>query len=228
MKTIFISGASQGIGLAIARVFYKAGFQVAICARGKEKLDAAEAEMPGLHTYVCDMADKAAVKALAQQLNDRYGALDMLVNNAGVFLPGKIHEEDDEVFETQIATNLNSAYYLTKGVLPPMRSAKQGTIVNICSIASITAYAAGGSYAISKFAMLGFSKSLREEMKEFGIRVLSIMPGAVKTASWEGVDLPDERFIPPEDMGKLVFDLYQLSDRTVVEDLVVRPFMGDI
>lgn len=228
MKTIFISGASQGIGLAIARVFHAAGFQVAICARGAEKLAEAAAEMPGLHTYVCDMSDKAAVKALAAQLNDRYGALDVLVNNAGVFLPGKIHEEDDEVFETQISTNLHSAYYLTKGVLPLMQAAKTGTIVNICSIASIMAYAAGGSYAISKFALLGFSKSLREEMKEFGIRVLSILPGAVKTASWDGVDLPDERFIPAEDIGKLVYDLYSLSGRTVVEDLVVRPFMGDI
>jgi NAD(P)-dependent dehydrogenase (short-subunit alcohol dehydrogenase family) len=227
-KTIFISGGSKGIGLAIARIFHAQDFQVIICARGKAGLEAAAAALPGIDTYRCDISDKAAVYQLAHILNEKYGALDVLVNNGGTFLPGLIHEEDDSVFEQLIATNLNSAYYFTKALLPPMREKRRGTIFNMCSVASIQPYPNGGSYCISKFALLGFSKMLREEMKPYNIRVISILPGAVRTDSWDGVDLPDERFIPPEDIGKLVWNAYEMSDRTVVEEILVRPTPGDI
>lgn len=228
MKTIFISGASQGIGLGIARRFYQEGFKVIICARGQEKLDKAKAEMPNLHTYVCDISKKAAVKEMAAWLNETYGTLDVLVNNGGTFLPGQLHSESDDTYELLMATNMDSTYYLTKGVLPKMMERKSGTIFNIASVASIKPYQYGGSYGISKYAMLGFSKNLREEMKEFGIRVISIMPGAVRTPSWDAAELPDERFIPVEDISSLVWNAYAMSERTVIEDIVVRPFLGDI
>ncbi|MEM7373981.1 MAG: SDR family oxidoreductase [Bacteroidota bacterium] len=228
MKTIFISGASQGIGLGIARRFYQEGFQVIICARGQEKLDKAKAEMPKLHTYICDISDKAAVKQMAVWLNETYGTLDVLVNNGGTFLPGQLHSESDDTYELLMATNMDSTYYLTKGLLPKMMERKSGTIFNIASVASIKPYQYGGSYGISKYAMLGFSKNLREEMKEFGIRVISIMPGAVRTPSWDAAELPDERFIPVEDIASLVWNAYAMSERTVIEDIVVRPFLGDI
>jgi NAD(P)-dependent dehydrogenase (short-subunit alcohol dehydrogenase family) len=227
-KTIFISGASKGIGLAVARKFYAAGYQTAICARGEAALARAREEMPGLHTFSCDLGDKAAVKALAKTLNERFGALDLLVNNGGIFQPGAIHSESDEAFETMMAVNLAGTYYLTKGVLPLMIEKGQGTILNMSSIAGITAYANGGSYSISKFALLGFSKNLREELKPHGIRVLSLLPGATLTASWEGADVPPERLMPPEDIAELVWTSCTLSPRTVVEDMVVRPFLGDL
>jgi short-subunit dehydrogenase len=109
-----------------------------------------------------------------------------------------------------------------------MKSAKSGHIFNICSIASIQAYPNGGSYAISKFAMLGFSKCLREELKEFGIRVSAIMPGATKTASWEGVDIPDDRFMKAEDIAETIYAAYILSSRSVVEEIIIRPLLGDL
>ena len=86
----------------------------------------------------------------------------------------------------------------------------------------------GGSYCIAKFALLGFSKVLREEMKEHGIRVTSILPGAALSDSWKGVDLPTERFMPVEDIASCIFSTYSLSPRTVVEDIVLRPQLGDI
>ena len=107
-----------------------------------------------------------------------------------------------------------------------MKARKTGTIINICSIASLQAY--GGSYSISKFAMLGFSKNLREELKEHGIRVISVMPGAVLTDSWAGVDLPKERFMSPEDVAEIVWTSCFVSKRTVIEDIVMRPQLGDI
>jgi short-subunit dehydrogenase len=98
----------------------------------------------------------------------------------------------------------------------------------MCSIASIKAYPNGGSYAISKFALLGFSKCLREELKSFNIRVTAIMPGATLTASWEGVDLPEERFMRVEDVADTIYGAYSLSGRSVVEEIIIRPQLGDL
>jgi NADP-dependent 3-hydroxy acid dehydrogenase YdfG len=228
MKQIFISGASYGIGLECARRFHREGWKVIICARGKEGLEKAAKEMPGLVTYTCDLADKQSVKDLVEVVNKKHGALDVLVNNGGLFQPGQMHTEDDEIFENLLATNLYSTYYLTKGLLPGMIARKAGTVVNMCSIASITAYEAGGSYSVSKFAMYGFSKSLRAEMKPKGIRVISVLPGATWTRAWEGAGQPEERMIPAEDIAELVWTACSLSNRTVVEDIVIRPLEGDI
>ncbi len=225
---VFISGASKGIGLAAAKKYYAQGYRVGICARGEEALQRAKQEMPELVTYVCDMSEKVAVKELVKKINADLGTLEVLINNAGTYFPGSIHEEEDEAYEMMLRTNLDSAYYLTKGLLPAMKAVKKGAIVNIASIASLDAYPGGGSYSISKFAMLGFSKNLRFEMKEFGIRVISVMPGAVLTNSWAAYDGPAERLMPPEDVAEIIFSSTNLSNRTVIEDIVLRPQLGDL
>jgi short-subunit dehydrogenase len=109
-----------------------------------------------------------------------------------------------------------------------MIAAKDGYIFNMCSIASIMAYPNGGSYSISKFALLGMTKVLREELKPHGIRVTAIMPGATLTASWEGVDLPAERFMKPEDVAETIYTAYALSKQSVVEEILIRPQLGDL
>ena len=106
--------------------------------------------------------------------------------------------------------------------------AKSGHVFNICSIASLQAYEAGGSYSISKFAMLGLSKQLRHELKNFGVRVTAVMPGATLTDSWAGVDLPADRFIQAEDVAKTIQAVYELSSSADVEEIVIRPQLGDI
>ncbi|PIQ29111.1 short-chain dehydrogenase [bacterium (Candidatus Blackallbacteria) CG17_big_fil_post_rev_8_21_14_2_50_48_46] len=227
-KRVFVSGGSKGIGLAIAQRFLAEGFQVAVSASSSSSLEALKAQSPEMKTYLCDMSSKEAVLDLAERLNQEWGPLDVLVNNVGRFMPGQMHSEEDQIFEYQMQLNLNSIYYLTKRVLPPMIAQRSGTIFNICSTASITAYPNGGSYCISKFALLGFSKILREEMKAHQIRVISVLPGATLTASWEGVDLPPERFIPAEDIATVVWETYGLSPRTVVEEILVRPLEGDL
>ena len=227
-KSILITGGSKGIGLAIAKRFYREGFQVIICARGEEGLQKAKDEMPNIDTRACDISVKEEIKALGKAINSEYGALEVLVNNGGVFLPGEVHTEKDEVYEQLWATNMSSAYYLTKEVLPLMMEKKHGTIFNMGSVASLQAYPNGGSYSISKFALLGFSKALREEMKPHGVRVVSVLPGAVLTPSWEGVDFPESRFIPAEDIAELMWSTYSMSIRTVVEEIVVRPALGDL
>lgn len=227
-KRVFVSGASKGIGLAVAHRFLAEGFDVAVNASTEASLEQVRMTYPQFKIYRADMSQKSEVENLAKWLNQDFGPLDVLVNNVGRFLPGSVHSESDEAFEMMMHTNVFSNYYLTKRVLPAMMERQSGTIFNLCSIASIMAYANGGAYSISKHALLGFSKVLREEMKPHGIRVVSVLPGATLTASWEGVDLPPERFMPAEDVASIIWDTYKLSPRTVVEEILLRPMLGDI
>ena len=151
-----------------------------------------------------------------------------MVNNAGIFLGGKMMEEDPTQLAKMMNTNLFSAYWLTKGLWNAFAESTRSHVFNMCSIASFTAYAAGGSYSISKFALLGFSKSLRAEGMEKGIRVTSVMPGATLTDSWAGVDLPESRFMKPSDVAESIFVAWSINQTTVMEDVVLRPILGDI
>ena len=127
-----------------------------------------------------------------------------------------------------MAVNVYSAYHLTRAVLPTMIAAKTGHIFNICSIASLNAYANGGSYSITKFALLGFSKNLREELKPHGIKVTAASPGATLSASWDGFEIDPKRIMEAADIAKMVFAVSQLSPQAVVEDIVMRPQLGDL
>ena len=231
---IVITGGTKGIGLAIAHTFAKNGFDLAICSRSeadmedlKNKFAAAYPNVKVL-TKPADLSKKAEVMAFADFIKDQWTALDVLVNNAGVFLPGEIHKEEEGILESQIETNLYSAYYLTRALLPMMLPLQKGHIFNMCSIASFMAYPNGGSYSISKFALLGFSKVLRAEMQNKGIKVTSIMPGATWSNSWAGVDLPEERLMQADDIAIAVWSAWKMSPSAVVEDIVLRPQLGDL
>ena len=231
-KLIAVTGGTKGIGRAILEKFAIQGFDVITCSRNKDDLDKLKAhvERLGVNVFVkvADMAEKSQVKSFTEFVNSLNRPLDILVNNAGFFTPGLVTEEPDGTLESMINSNVYSAYYTTRGLVGRMKANRSGHIVNMCSIASITAYPNGGSYAISKFAWLGFSKVLREELKGHGIRVTAILPGATRTASWDGVELPDERFIKPEDVADAVYAAYALSGRSVIEELIIRPQLGDI
>jgi len=234
MKNIVVTGASKGIGRAIVLKFAAEGFAVAACARNVVDLEKLEKEVLALaptlpHIFMpCDVSVKAQVTKFADEIKMKWGRVEILVNNAGVFIPGQVINEEDGTLEKLINTNLYSAYNLTRSIVPTMIEARCGHIFNMCSIASLYAYANGGSYSISKFALLGFSKSLREELKPHHVKVTSLMPGATLTDSWAGADLPESRFMKAEDIGQLIWDIYHLSDSTVVEEVVLRPVLGDI
>jgi short-subunit dehydrogenase len=230
---VVITGGTKGIGRALVEKFFKDGFTVITCARSLSDLTALKAALePGsentLHVMQADLSVKSETASFVEFVLSLNLPVEILINNTGLFSPGQVHTEEDGVLESQINTNLYSAYYLTRGLIESIKSNKRGHIFNMCSTASIMAYSNGGSYCISKFALYGFSKVLREEMKPFNIRVTSIMPGATYTASWEGVDIPEERFMKPMDIAELVYTTYNLSERTVVEDLVIRPQLGDL
>ncbi|MCY7410276.1 MAG: SDR family oxidoreductase, partial [Chitinophagales bacterium] len=156
-----ITGATRGIGKAITEKFASEGFNVAVCARNKKDLDQLYNELHHKHpdaeiiAQQCDVSDKKQLKAFADIIKSQWNTVDVLVNNAGVFIPGQIHKEKSGTLEKLIKTNLYSAYYLTQFLSKMMIKEKSGHIFNICSTASISAYANGGSYGISKFALLG-------------------------------------------------------------------------
>ena len=152
----------------------------------------------------------------------------MLINNAGSFVPGQVHEEEDGTIEYLMETNLYSAYYLSRYLLPSMMKRKSGHIFNICSIAALKAYKYGGSYSITKYAMAGLAVNLRDEMREYGVKVTAVYPGAAYTASWEGSGVPPERMMAAEDIAEMIYASASLSPQACVEEIVIRPQLGDL
>lgn len=232
-KLAVISSGTKGIGRATVEKFFTNGFDVVTCARSEEHLKSLVVEMQQkeegeLFTRATDMSKKEEVLAFAQMIKDLERPVDVLVNNTGLFIPGAVHEEAEGNLEQMIETNLYSAYYLTRALIGSMKDRKEGHVFTTGSIAGIQAYDNGGSYSISKFALLGFTKAIREEMKPHGVRVTSILPGATLTASWEGVELPADRFMKPEDIADAIYGAHTLSKQTVVEEIVLRPQLGDI
>lgn len=231
---VVISGGTKGIGRAIAEIFAENGFNLAICSRSQEGLDAMgvllKSKYPDIDFlgFKCDVSKKDEVLNFAHAIRSRWENVDALINNAGIFIPGEITKEEDGHLEAQIETNLYSAYHLTRALLPIMTDAGKGHIFNMCSVASLIAYPNGGSYSISKFALLGFSKVLREELKPKGIKVTAILPGATWSHSWAGVDLPEERLMKAGDIAQCVWSAFQLSPSAVVEEIIIRPQLGDL
>jgi short-subunit dehydrogenase len=230
---VVVTGGTKGIGRAVIEKFAANGFDICTCSRGKSDLDKLASEITQktrvkVHTHVADLSSAKDIKSFVKFVAATGVPVDVLVNNAGYFVGGHVTDEPEGTLEAMMSANVYSAYHITRGIVPGMKARKKGHIFNMCSIASFMAYPSGGSYTITKFAMLGFSKVLREEMKDFGVRVTSIMPGATKTASWEGTDLPDERFMKPEDVADAVFGAWSLSPQSVVEEIIIRPQLGDI
>jgi short-subunit dehydrogenase len=156
------------------------------------------------------------------------GAPDVLINNAGIFEPGKLLDQPEGLMEGQLAVNLYSAYHLTRVIAPSMVKLGKGHIINICSIAGQRPYAHGGAYSISKYALNGFSQNLRDELKPTGVKVTTVYPGAVLTDSWGDFDNSGHRIMEVSDIAQLVYQCTQLSVAACVEEIVVRPRLGDL
>jgi short-subunit dehydrogenase len=232
---LVITGGSRGLGAAVAEKFAADGKEhtLLLCAMRKEPLEAAAETLrrgfPNVkvHTFACDLGKKEEAIKLANWISQTVDSVDVLVNNAGTFVPGSVHNEEDGALEKMISVNLYSAYHLTRALLPRMMDRKQGHIFNMCSIASLKAYNNGGAYSISKFALLGFSRNLREEMKSYNIKVTAVLPGAAYTDSWAGFVEPS-RIMEAADIAALIYAAAHLSPQACVEDIVVRPQLGDL
>lgn len=230
---VIITGASKGLGKAMAEQFAAAGNTLLLCSRNEYNLYQLVSELQTkypqstVHAKSVDMSVKSDVTKFADWCIS-LGTPGVIINNAGQFIPGSVHNEPDGTLEKMIEVNLYSAYHLTRLLLPAMTQAKTGHIFNICSIASVQAYNNGGAYSISKFALLGFSKNLREEMKPYNIKVTSVIPGAAYTDSWAASGIDAKRMMEAEDVAKMVFAVSMLSSQACVEEIVMRPQLGDL
>ena len=230
---VVITGASQGIGYAVAEAFAAEGHTLCICSktasRLKEAAESLQKKYPAvtIHSKQADLAKPEDCKTFGNWCLS-LGTPHILINNAGFFLPGNLMEEEQGILETQIAANLYSAYHSSRAIVPAMIKAGSGHIFNICSIASLQAYPQGGSYSISKFALDGFSKNLRLELKDKGIKVTGVYPGATYTNSWVGSGVEPSRIMEVQDIAKMIFAAANLSPQAVVEDIVMRPQLGDV
>jgi short-subunit dehydrogenase len=228
-----ITGGTKGIGRAIINLFADKGYNIITCSRSNADLEGLKAEIQAKNPQVtfegieADLSNREGVDKFIGFAQMHASGLQVLVNNTGVYIPGQIHTEDEGVFERMMTTNVYSAYNITRGLIHNVMNNK-GHIFNMCSTASKKAYVNGGSYCVSKFALLGMTKVLREEMMAYGVRVTAIMPGATMTESWAGTELPEDRFMNAEDVAHAVWGAFALSERSVVEEIIIRPQLGDL
>jgi short-subunit dehydrogenase len=231
---VIITGASRGLGFSMAEAFAREGHDLYLTSRSEVNLYHA---LESLQSRFPDQN----IKATPFDISTKAGALDfgnwvlrsgiipdILINNAGSFEPGRVVDEAEGQMEMMLNTNFFSAYHLTRILLPSMIKRKSGHIFNISSIAGLQAYRNGGSYSVSKFALTGFSKNLREELKPHSIKVTCVFPGAVYTDSWSDSGISPERIMKPSDIADMVVQISKLSPQAVVEDLVIRPLLGDL
>lgn len=231
---VVITGASRGLGNAIAHLFAQNGHDLVLTSRNEVALYNAVQEImtvyPGItvKAKAFDLSVKEAAQALGEWVLSLQVPIDVLVNNAGLFDPGSVYNEPDCTLEHMMAVNLFSAYHVTRSVIKQLITQKSGHIFNMCSIASLQAYPNGGAYSISKYALAGFSTNLREEMKPFGIKVTAVYPGAAFTDSWEDSGVDPKRIMQADDIAKMIYAAAQLSPQACVEEIIMRPQLGDL
>lgn len=230
---VIITGANKGIGKAIAIRFAAAGHDLLLCARNAEMLDETAKEISREYVGIsvkfmrADLSKKEEVISFANWCLQQ-GVPGILVNNAGIYLPGNAIDEADGFLEMMMNTNLYSAYHLTRKIVPAMMQHGKGHIFNICSIASLAAYDGGGGYSISKFAMNGFTKNLRHELKLHGVKVTGVFPGAVLTDSWSNFDNSNNRIMEARDIAEMVYTATTLTAQAVVDDIIITPQLGEL
>ena len=229
-STAFVTGATQGIGRATAFALGRAGYRVGICARTAAKVEAVAAELraEGIEAAgaVADVADPGQVHRAVAQVVEQLGEIGVLVNNAGVLIARPFEEITLEDWDVTMATNLRSLYLVTREVLPGMRQRREGTIVNVASLAGRNGFVGGTAYAASKHAVLGFARSLMLEVRKDGVRVVTVCPGSVDTGML--VDQPmltpnRERILRPEDVADAILQAVRLPGRALVSELDIRP-----
>jgi NADP-dependent 3-hydroxy acid dehydrogenase YdfG len=231
---VLITGASQGIGAAIAQVFAAElpGVRLALVARNEKNLRATARECLKLGAEVelfpCDVTKEKAVTAMARIVARHFGPVDVLINNAGAFTMAPFAKTSVAAFDDMIATNLRSAFLVTHAFLPAMLKRKRGDVFFMSSIAGLGAYPQAAAYCAAKFGVTGLAKVLRAETRDTGIRVCCVHPGATWSPSWSKSGVKPARIMPAEDIARAILDVYRLSRRTVVEEIVLRPQLGDL
>ena len=229
-KTALITGATQGIGRATAFAFGRAGYKVGICSRAeanvRKTLDDLRLEGIEAAGAAGDVGHAEQSEWIAESLIGQLGEIDVLVNNAGVLIAKPFEELSLDDWDTMMSTNVRSLYLMTRAVLPAMRRRRDGSIVNVASLAGRNGFAGGTAYAASKHAVLGFSRSLMLETRKDNIRVIAICPGSVATSMLQEQAMlksDPQRILQPDDVAATIVHAVGLPVRAMVSELDIRP-----
>ncbi len=229
-SSVVITGGSKGIGLAIAKVISRSTeHPLVLVARGEDDLEKAKQTCLKLgaskiDTIVADITNPDVVSKIDFKVYNP----GILINNTGTFLAKKLQSSSFQEFENQFKVNVFGAFNITNQVLPGLLNQDRGLIVNICSIASLKGYAGSGAYTASKHATLGYTRSLRQELIESNVAVTAVNLGNTYSTSWYDSGIDESRLIDPEDVGKLIIALSEISPRTVVEEMTILPRVGEV
>lgn len=224
-KVALITGASKGIGYGIAEALLKQGVKVAITSRSQQSADEAAKKLgPEVLAIAADVKDFASQQKAVEQTIAKFGALDFLIANAGVGHFAPIDEMSPELWNDTIDTNLTGVFYSVKAAIPALKKS-QGYIITISSLAGTNFFPTASAYNASKFGLTGFSQAIMLDLRQYGIKVSTIMPGSVATHFAEHTpDVEKDAWkIQPEDIGQMVVDLFQMHPRTLPSKVEVRP-----
>jgi 3-oxoacyl-[acyl-carrier protein] reductase len=229
-KRALVTGASKGIGLAIASALAREGVDVAICARQDAQLEQARKQVqkagpePKIRAHACDVSKATAVSELFEFVDQELGGLDILINNAGLGIFRPTAELTVKEWDQMLGTNLSGAFYCSKLALERFKKASCGFIINISSLAGKNPFAGGSGYNASKFGMNGFSEAMMLDHRHDNVSVSYIMPGSVATefSGTSGEDKSDWK-IAPEDIADIVLHILQMPGRTLISRVEVRP-----
>jgi NAD(P)-dependent dehydrogenase (short-subunit alcohol dehydrogenase family) len=219
-KTAVVTGATKGIGRAIAKSLVSAGAKVVITARHEKEIADTVAELGNAAGYVCDVRDYQQVKSVFAEI----GGVDILINNAGIGIFAPVESMSIEDFRAVLETNIFGVFYCCHEAIPLMKQRGGGYIINISSLAGTNAHPEMAAYNASKFGLNGFSEALMQEVRHDGIKVSYIMPGSVNTEF--GDDEPsDEKSwqLQPDDIARVVLNLLQYPDRSLPSRVEIRP-----
>ena len=230
-KVAVITGASRGIGLAIAQAFAEAKYKVTILAREARRLQAAVDKLKSrgllIQSQVCDVTDATSVKSAFARISAKHDQIHVLVNNAGVaHALASAEKLSLETWKQVIDTNLTGTFLVTRAALSLMQSG--GTIVNNLSVAAIQPFAGMSAYNASKYGAYGFTKALREDMRKSGIRVLALLPGATDTDIWSQFwpDAPREKMVSPRTVAEAVVHAVSAPTNTAIDEIRLGPASG--
>jgi 3-oxoacyl-[acyl-carrier protein] reductase len=226
-RTALITGASRGIGLAIAEKLGAMGARLSLCARHEEQLNTAAANLRRANIEVvtvrADVTREADVSAAVTRTNEALGDIDILVNNAGIGLFRPAHEASEAEWDTVLDTNLKGVFLASRAVAPQMIRRRSGDIVNISSLAGKNAFAGGGVYCASKWGLLGLTYCMAEDLRGYGIRVFSICPGSVATEFSPHPGKDPNKMLQAQDVAHAVAMVLTAAPGSFLSEVLLRP-----
>ncbi len=226
-NTALVTGASRGIGLAIAQRLGQLGARIALCGRHQDTLEAAcarlRAEAIDTLALTADVSRGDQVASLVEKTLARFGAIDFLVNNAGIGRFGPVQDFTETDWDTVLDTNLKGVFLVSRAVAPSMLSRGHGHIVNISSLAGKNSFARGSLYCASKWGLLGLTYCMAEDLRAFGIRVTAICPGSVATEFGHPSSKNVQKMLQPHDVAHAVEMVVTAEPQSFISEVVMRP-----